>query len=156
VSRVSRVFSVWYPWPCGHPQFASGDNAWCKLQITKLLTACFSPANFQMSERGKPQHTKMFISIFYWVRVGCVMKVHEMTEPRLWAEMIRNCTLPNFPGRIPILWVLKCRSVSVSQKICVGTPNIRDFPNHKNDYENFVFATLSRTAIDQPAIERKQ
>jgi hypothetical protein len=132
VLRVSRVFSVCYPQPYGYPQFANGDNTWWKLQITKLLTACFYPANFQMAERGKPHYTKMFFSTFLnasWLSYKCA----ENDGPRLWAEMIMNCIRSNFSGRVPILWILKRPSVPVSHKICFGTPNIRDFPNHKND-----------------------
>jgi hypothetical protein len=63
-------------------------------------------------------------------------KVHKHDGPDLWAEMIRN-----FPGRVPILWVLEI-SIAAIHKIWLGTPNIRDFRNHKYDYKNFVFATL--------------
>ena len=114
----------------GHHQFESGDSTWCKLQITKLLTAYFSPTNFQMAERGKPKYTKILISIFECDSVVS-WKVHKYDGPDLWADMIRNYIRSNFPGRVPILWGLK-HSVPVSHKIWLGTPNIWDFKNHKD------------------------
>jgi len=46
----------------------------------------------------------------------------------------------------------------MSHKMWLGTPNIRDFPNHNNDYENFAFATLGESTerVGRPSTSQRE
>ena len=75
----------------------------------------------------------------------------------MWSEMIIYFIHPNFPGRVPILWV-SMHSVPVSHKIWLGTSNIQDIPIHKDELEDFMFATLGENTerVGQPPTSQRE